>query len=373
VGAGPGASADDALTRAYAAEVRRTTRSAALVAGAIAIVVFPAWSVFDALLLPDQVGSFLRVRVLVTALLVPIWLLLLWRRSGERWPEQLTLAFVAMPEVAIAWMVARSGEQLEPYLLGLSIAIWISAFLLTWRWQLTALLVAVTGAATALFVLTGSEPVEATRVGTMVFYILTTGAFAVGLQLYRSRTNWRQFVTQAALEDERRRNEALVAELDHLSRTDPLTAVGNRRAWEERLLGEFLRARRAATPMSVLVCDFDHFKDVNDLHGHPAGDAVLRHGARLLADRCRATDFVARLGGDEFGIVCPGVGIDDAENLATSLVELARATTFPDGVSMTFSVGVAELRVDDRDAADLLQRADAALYRAKVNRDVACV
>ena len=74
-------------------------------------------------------------------------------------------------------------------------------------------------------------------------------------------------------------------ELDQLSREDPLTAVGNRRAWEERLVGEFLRARRSMRPMSVIVCDVDHFKVINDTYGHVVGDQILRGGAAVLAER----------------------------------------------------------------------------------------
>jgi diguanylate cyclase (GGDEF)-like protein len=160
-----------------------------------------------------------------------------------------------------------------------------------------------------------------------------------------------------------------VKELDQLSREDPLTAVGNRRAWEERVVGEFLRARRSGEPLSIIVCDFDHFKLVNDTHGHGVGDAVLRAGAMLLAQRVRETDFVARLGGDEFGIICPSTSLAGAEQLAWTLAERSRSTDYAEDVAMTFSLGVAELVPDDASSADLLHRADRALYDAKVTRD----
>ena len=133
-------------------------------------------------------------------------------------------------------------------------------------------------------------------VATITFYLVTASTLAIVAQVYRERKGWQQHVTRTQLEGERRRNEVLVAELDQLTREDPLTSVGNRRAWEERLTGEFLRARRSGRPLSIIVCDFDHFKAINDLHGHNIGDAVLRIGAGVLAARVRPSDFVARLG-----------------------------------------------------------------------------
>ena len=138
-------------------------------------------------------------------------------------------------------------------------------------------------------------------------------------------------------------------------------------------MGELLRVRRSGDPLSVILCDVDHFKDVNDGHGHPTGDAVLRTMAALLADRVRGTDFVARLGGDEFGIVCAGTSIDKAEALARTLGDLARETVFPGGSSVTLSFGVADLAPDETSTEAMLHRADAALYRAKATRDTVCV
>jgi diguanylate cyclase (GGDEF)-like protein len=192
---------------------------------------------------------------------------------------------------------------------------------------------------------------------------------AIVAQVYRGRKGWQQHVTQAELEAERLRNEVLVSELDQLTREDPLTSVGNRRAWEERLTGEFLRARRSGRPLSVIVCDFDHFKEVNDLHGHSVGDAVLRSGAAVLAERVRPADFVARLGGDEFAILCPETPLDGAVRLASDVGERIRSAIWPAGIDMTCSIGVAELDHGDRTTEDLYHRADCALYEAKRARD----
>ena len=117
------------------------------------------------------------------------------------------------------------------------------------------------------------------------------------------------------------------------------------------------------------MCDFDHFKAINDLHGHNIGDAVLRIGAGVLAGRVRPSDFVARLGGDEFAILCPDTAMSGAIDLGADLGEHTRTTAFPAGIAMTCSMGVAELDDDDSTTEDLYHRADCALYEAKTARD----
>jgi diguanylate cyclase (GGDEF)-like protein len=241
--------------------------------------------------------------------------------------------------------------------------------LIVCRWRLTAALVAVTAIATAGFSAAADPGLERHELATVAFYLSTAAILSVAAQAYRQHVGWQQFLTRAALEEERRRNQALVEELDQLSREDPLTAVGNRRAWEERLVGEFLRTRRSGRPMSVIVADVDNFKAVNDSHGHVVGDEVLQAGAALFVDRLRATDFVARLGGDEFAILCPDTPLAVASDLAGELADRARSLTFPAGVALRFSFGVAELQGGDTDVSDLMRRADLALYEAKKSRD----
>ena len=135
------------------------------------------------------------------------------------------------------------------------------------------------------------------------------------------------------------------------------------------MTGEFLRARRSGRPLSVVVCDFDDFKAVNDNHGHNVGDAVLRIAAANLLERVRTSDFVARLGGDEFAILCPDTSLAAAAQIAVEVGERTRATVFPAGMSLTCSIGVAELERADITTGHLYHRADCALYDAKITRD----
>jgi diguanylate cyclase (GGDEF)-like protein len=130
-----------------------------------------------------------------------------------------------------------------------------------------------------------------------------------------------------------------------------------------------LRSRRSGRPLAVLICDLDHFKAVNDRCGHMTGDAVLRTTTVVVAERLRETDFVARLGGDEFAILCPDTSLAVAAELAEDIRDGIRATAFADGVTMTCSIGVAELERGDENAEALCHRADVALYDAKAARD----
>ena len=163
---------------------------------------------------------------------------------------------------------------------------------------------------------------------------------------------------------ERRRLED---ELRHLARTDPLTGVANRRHLLELGEGEVLRARRYGHPLSVMMIDVDHFKNVNDSHGHAAGDLVLRTVAALCVEELRTIDNFGRMGGEEFAVIMPETGRDDALAVAERLrASIARSVVDVSGrqISSTVSVGVSSLLADD-DMSSLLSRADTLLYSAK--------
>jgi diguanylate cyclase (GGDEF)-like protein len=149
----------------------------------------------------------------------------------------------------------------------------------------------------------------------------------------------------------------LMHRLEAVARTDDLTGLPNRRAWDEELPKELLRAQRGRHPLCVAMLDLDRFKDYNDQHGHQAGDRVLKQAAGAWGERLRGTDTLARYGGEEFTLILPGCDMDEALRVAEEL----RAAT---PAEQTVSVGVA--RWDGEETPDeLLARADAALYVAK--------
>ena len=160
----------------------------------------------------------------------------------------------------------------------------------------------------------------------------------------------------------------LVADLRRLSRHDGLTGLLNRRALEDALLAQFQRSRRSGEPFCVLMLDVDHFKDINDRHGHAVGDLVLKHLSALLLVHMREVDRLARFGGEEFLVLLPGLAPADALPVAERLRSVVAAAPMPlAGVSITLSVsiGMAEWGGALDEPTRLLVRADAAMYQAK--------
>jgi diguanylate cyclase (GGDEF)-like protein/PAS domain S-box-containing protein len=149
---------------------------------------------------------------------------------------------------------------------------------------------------------------------------------------------------------------------------DHLTGIANRRTFFEAAEIEMTRWRRQPRPLSLLLLDADHFKAINDQHGHPAGDAVLRDLAATLSTSFREVDVVARVGGEEFAVLLPSTSIDGALVVANRLLAAfaARCVDF-DGTPLRYSVSGGVAAMDDSVAGldTLMKRADEALYAAK--------
>ena len=167
--------------------------------------------------------------------------------------------------------------------------------------------------------------------------------------------------------------EAARAALDRLARRDVLTDLFNRRYFHERYEVELRRAWRTTQPLAVLMIDADHFKALNDTHGHQAGDEVLRRMAQVCAAALRPYDLLARYGGEEFVVLLPGLTLEAActvaERIRGSVAALRCSAPGGGELHTTVSVGVAcldrSLGDADTEGPALLQRADRAMYRAK--------
>jgi diguanylate cyclase (GGDEF)-like protein len=157
--------------------------------------------------------------------------------------------------------------------------------------------------------------------------------------------------------------EALAA-MERQAATDALTGLPNRRWLDEALAVQLALAQREGRPYTVLMMDLDHFKQVNDTHGHAMGDAVLRAFGQRLQGQLRRSDLCARYGGEEFVVVLTGTPAEPALEVADRLRRAVGATPLVPGVTATVSVGATCHRPGD-DVAALLARADAALYEAK--------
>ena len=164
-----------------------------------------------------------------------------------------------------------------------------------------------------------------------------------------------------------------LAVLEQESITDPLMGIYNRRYLDRRLEDEERRARRYNLPLSVLMIDIDHFKKINDTHGHHAGDLVLRALGRLIVGTVRGTDIVARYGGEEILVIAPNTPVGTAARLADRLRQAVEGAGLApnsvpgekQGPRVTVSIGVAYLGSGIHGARALMRSVDAALYRAK--------
>ncbi|TAL72069.1 MAG: diguanylate cyclase [Rhodanobacter sp.] len=154
--------------------------------------------------------------------------------------------------------------------------------------------------------------------------------------------------------------------LQQQARSDGLTELANRRWFFEQAEQVFAHSRRDRQPLSVIALDLDHFKDINDTWGHPAGDRVLQAFARRCLAELRLGDIFARTGGEEFGILLPATGLDAARELAERLRRLHAHGDAPRGPALvSVSLGVTSMLETDASFDALYSRADRALYRAK--------
>lgn len=169
----------------------------------------------------------------------------------------------------------------------------------------------------------------------------------------------------------------LMRELAESAKTDQLTGLHNRRAFLERLTYETVRSVREKFPVSIILLDIDHFKNVNDAHGHGCGDMVLRYMADLMRSTIRLQDTAARWGGEEFILLLPETALEGAAILAEKLRAAVEASPFAcDGASFGLTISLGVHQYDHGESLDAnIGRADVRLYRAKQegrNRVVGC-
>ncbi len=154
-----------------------------------------------------------------------------------------------------------------------------------------------------------------------------------------------------------------------LATCDQLTGLLNRREFDRILAEEAERCRRFDRPLALLLIDLDHFKDINDAHGHPAGDAVLQALARRLKEELRTVDRLTRYGGEEFAVILvetpPTAALETAQRLRAAVQRAPFALPVGPALALTISAGVAVIPVHASDAPSLVRAADQALYAAK--------
>jgi diguanylate cyclase (GGDEF)-like protein len=162
---------------------------------------------------------------------------------------------------------------------------------------------------------------------------------------------------------ERRKVEA---ELEYQASIDPLTSIINRRKFNETLSYELKREERYRNGLSLIICDLDRFKNINDEFGHDGGDQALIAFTRLISNAIRKSDVFARWGGEEFVILLPGTELEEAMKIASKLRLITEASMIPHVGRITTSFGVSEFQQGDSEES-LIKRADMALFKAKEN------
>lgn len=211
------------------------------------------------------------------------------------------------------------------------------------------------------------------KIGT-AFLVALPAVLGYAAALRQQKTERHEFLLRRQLLDANRelRDEvaqrvALQGELERQAATDLLTGLPNRRALAERFATESARAKRRSEPLSLAMFDLDHFKRVNDTHGHAGGDTVLRGVGEVCARSFRGADLAARVGGEEFAVLLPDAGLQQAGVVMQRFADLLAATPAMVGdqaVVVTATAGVAQQQPGE-DLNALMARADAAMYAGK--------
>lgn len=179
----------------------------------------------------------------------------------------------------------------------------------------------------------------------------------------------------ASMEKTAQEAQAAIEEQRYKAMHDKLTGLPNREGYEQRLHQEQLRIQRYQNPLTLLVCDIDFFKRINDNYGHQAGDKVLQLVAKAFQKHIRDVDFVARFGGEEFIILMPETTSEQAFNAAEKLREVIAGAPFSfkkEPVQITMSIGISQFGKNEMESS-VFERADKALYQAKENGRNQCV
>jgi diguanylate cyclase (GGDEF)-like protein len=289
----------------------------------------------------------------VVAGLVVVASVVVARRLRRRQPplgfnDLLALSYLGLGQVALlVWLGGGPGSSYQELFF-----LWIGAVMGIHppRRALTFLGVAAL-VAFAPFAYDGWDSVAASDLAVNVLFWAALGTIVLALMVY--------------VRAQRVRLRAEEEQAQQLARADPLTSLGNRRAFDEALGAEVARAKRAGSTVSVAVLDLDRFKELNDRFGHLEGDRVLRLAAAAVDRALRGGDRSFRWGGDEFALLLPDTSFNGAEEAVSRVAsEVMNSCSAPNGRSMTMSWGIAEL-VDETTPSELLAQADLALMAHK--------
>lgn len=279
---------------------------------------------------------------------------------ASRWSRvDLAMGLAAVAAVVAIWM------GFAP-LLGTLFFVLYVAWRAAPRWAAAAV------ALVALFVLlvlaSGQQPFgELHARETMLYaqrFLFVLSIFGLGFSTLLAQLRGQQAALERRVAERTRELEEANARLAELAAFDALSGAANRRNFDQALSAEAHRSHRYGRPLAVILADIDRFKNVNDTHGHAAGDDVIRGLAATLAANCRSSDLVARYGGEEFAVLLPETRAEQAVELAERLRHAIESADYGNVGRITASFGVAELGADGS-PTEVVANADRALYEAK--------
>lgn len=270
--------------------------------------------------------------LLLSALFILVW-------PSVNWRVVCSNSIIPVLMLTCAWVLVRYAppRMLASARLSAAVGLLLSALTLT-------------RAVMALAAPPLASPIGFSLINVLIYFAAAMGQLTVGVCFYFMLTSRR------------------TAALEALTTTDPLTGALNRRGLDVAIDRAEHDFHRYATTYAVIAADLDHFKRINDTHGHAAGDIVLKRFADLCREDLRGDSVFARLGGEEFCALLPGCTVDDARVVAERMrrtFETARMQAAGIGISCTVSLGVAQSTAGASDFGSVMRAADAALYRAK--------
>jgi diguanylate cyclase (GGDEF)-like protein len=331
---------------------------------ALGSALVPAFWALDWLVIPDAVWVTLWLRLLSTLCGVGLLLAGVWRPDWlARHVGPLSLAFSLLVAWSIAIMCFMHAGYESPYYAGINLLVMCVGLLFSWRtttavlFQLGIYLFYMGPLLLGLLTLH-----DIPSVVTNQFFLISTMVVTVASQHHRRRLERREYDGQMA-------QQRLLAEVQQMATTDWLTGLYNRRQFFRLGEDELERARRYKHHITVLMIDIDHFKSINDNHGHSVGDQVLCSIAKRMLAGLRRSDIAGRYGGEEFAMVLPETDAEAATHVVGERLREAvcgRPVETAEGpLNVSVSVGVAAVRIGRENLLDALTRADAALYAAK--------
>jgi diguanylate cyclase (GGDEF)-like protein len=326
-------------------------------------ILFPLFWILDWVVLPGWAMLTLWLRLFATFYSLSIWIATFRRYDlVYRHTNRLAISLGILISGLISIMAWLDQGYESPYYAGLNLVILGCSFLFSWPWRLMIGFNMLLYGFYMVPLLIGSIAIQDTGVAiTNQFFLLSTILISVIAQQHRLAQEKKDFLAI-------QHHQELLQQAKTLAATDPLTGLYNRRQMFTLGAYELGHARRLKKPLSALVIDIDHFKQINDTYGHQAGDEVLQAAAHVFQSNLRQEDILARMGGDEFVVLLPSTEVHVAASVAERMRLAMKSLSISNlqlPLQITVSMGVAPLTPDILNLDDLLLRADEALYAAK--------